>query len=379
MKAVIAVDSFKGSISSIQASKAIKEGITKADPKMEIVSLPMGDGGEGTVEAIVHATGGVFREKLVTGPLHDKVMATYGISGNGQTAIIEVASACGLTLLTKQQRNPSLTTTFGVGELIMDAIDQGCRDFIIGLGGSATNDAGIGMLQALGVQFFDRRRNEVGFGGAQLALIEKINIAGMHPILTDCTFRVACDVENALYGKDGAAVVFGPQKGANLDMVKELDNGLKYFASVVNRETGLIIHTIKGGGAAGGLGAAFHAFLNGKLKSGISLVMEHVKLASYIEDADLVITGEGKLDNQTAYGKVPMGVAQLAKQYGVPVIAVAGAITEDVASLHEHGITACFSIIQEPTNLDESMKEQIAYQNLMKTSEQFMRLIIGVK
>lgn len=374
MKTLIAIDSFKGSTSSTDGSKAIGLGITDVYPNAEIIMLPLADGGEGTVEALVQSTQGKFIKKEVTGPLNEKVDAVYGVLGNGKTAVIEVAAACGLPLVSSDKRNPLITTTYGVGELIRDAIEKGCREFVIGLGGSATNDVGIGMLQALGFKFVDRHNKEVGLGGQELQNIYSMDISNVHPLIKDCVFKVACDVNNPLYGESGAAYIFAPQKGANEVMVKELDKGLKHFAQVAFHELNIDIHNIPGAGAAGGLGAAFAGFLNASLQSGIELVLELIKMEEKIENADFVITGEGKLDGQTSMGKAPLGVARLASKYHVPVIALAGGV-EEVPQLNELGITACFSIVNGPMSLQKAMDSKVTFENLRLTTRQLMLLI----
>lgn len=375
MKVIIAMDSFKGSMLSMEASNAISNGIKDVFHDAEIMAFPMADGGEGTVEALVRSTDGQFIEAEVTGPLGVKVEATYGILGDGTTAVIEVAQACGLPLISADQRNLLLSTTYGVGELILDAIDRGCMEFVIGLGGSATNDAGIGMLQALGFRFLDAQSQDVGFGGGVLTEIVNIESSHAHPLLRDCSFKLACDVTNYLHGEEGAAYVFGPQKGASESVVKELDDGLKQFASVVFNELGKDIHNIKGAGAAGGLGAAFFGFLNAELQSGIDLVLDVIDMEKYLPGTDFVMTGEGKLDSQTAMGKVPAGVAKLAKQKNIPVIALAGAVTEEAPKLNELGITSYLSIMNQPMTVDEAMDAETTYNNIRITTTQLFRLI----
>lgn len=374
MKVIIAIDSFKGSISSIEGSNAISKGIKEVYDNAEIIVFPMADGGEGTVEALVLATKGEFINVDVTGPLQERVNAVYGILGDGKTAVIEVAAACGLTLVPKKLRNPLRTTTYGVGELILDAMKKGCREFIIGLGGSATNDAGVGMLQALGFRFTDQSGHEIGFGGGKLQDIFQIDLKNAHPNLMGCTFKIACDVTNLLHGIKGAAYVFGPQKGASPEDVKVLDRGLKHFAHIVKKDLGIDVQRMKGAGAAGGLGAAFFGFLNGVFYSGIELVLSILEVERFMPGTDFVITGEGKLDSQTAMGKVPIGIARLAQKYNIPVIAVAGSVSGD-AQLNEQGITSYFSILNKPMTVDEAMDKQTSYENLQITTAQLFRLI----
>ncbi|WP_243290901.1 glycerate kinase [Bacillus sp. FJAT-47783] len=376
MRVVIVIDSFKGCVSSLEASKAISDGVTAVFPNADIDVVPLADGGEGTVEAFIHAVGGQLISTEVTGPLGEKTIGTYGILEDGRTAVIEIAAACGLPLVPLKKRNPLLTTSYGVGELIIHAIENGCRDFIIGLGGSATNDAGVGMLQALGFNFFTRENKRIGLGGKELRNIAKVDFTHVLPGLKQCTFRVACDVTNPLYGNNGAAYVFAPQKGANEHMVKELDEGLKNFANVTRRELQIEIQHIKGAGAAGGLGAAFLGYLNGVLAPGTDILFKMVLLEEKIKKADMIITGEGKIDGQTSMGKAPLGVAKLAKKYEKPVIALAGSISRDEASwLHEVGMTSYFSILNKPMSLDEAMKPHITLQNLTHHTEQLFRLL----
>ncbi|MEM1505556.1 glycerate kinase [Domibacillus sp. 8LH] len=379
MKVLIAIDSFKGSISSIEGSEAISLGIKEIYPEAEIVTLPLADGGEGTVEALVQATDGKRVEKEVAGPLKEKVHAAYGILGDGKTAIIEVAAACGLPLVPDSQRNPLLTTTYGVGELISDAIEKGCREFVIGLGGSATNDAGIGMLQALGFRFLNQQNEEVGLGAQALHDIWKMDLSQVHAKLRECTFKVACDVNNPLYGPNGAAYIFGPQKGAAPDMIEQLDKGLKHFAEIVLHALGTDIHNTPGAGAAGGLGAAFSGFLNAHLQSGIQLVLDIVNMEKNMQGADFVITGEGKLDGQTSMGKAPLGVAQLAQKHKIPVLALAGGVNEETAVLNKLGVTSYFSIVNAPMTLEEAMDPKVAFNNLKSTTNQLFRLLQAVR
>ncbi|PAE20873.1 glycerate kinase [Bacillus sp. 7504-2] len=373
MNIVIAMDSLKGSLSSLEANESVKTGLLQADPKFRIQTVPIADGGEGTVEALVYATNGHFVETVVTGPLGNRIAAKYGILGEEDSAVIEVAEACGLPLLQKEQLNPQITTTYGVGELILDALNKGCRHFIIGLGGSATNDAGIGMLQALGYQFLTREGQEVGFGGGQLEEIAKIDSKHVSDKVKKATFRVACDVNNPLYGTNGAAYIYGPQKGATPEMIQELDNGLRHFANVVFEQMGLDLQNIAGAGAAGGLGAAFAGFLNSRLQSGVQLILDINKLERKLTNVDLVITGEGKLDGQTSMGKAPAGIATIAKERGIPVIALAGDITDGQRSLYDSGITAYFSIVGGPVSLEVALDCDVARENLMRTAEQIGR------
>ncbi len=379
MKIVISIDSLKGSLTSIEAANAIKKGILSVDNKTDVVIMPLADGGEGTVEALVQGMNGEEKVITVTGPINEKVNATYGILKETNTAIIEMAQASGLPLVPAELRNPLNTTTYGVGEIIKEAIEKGCRNFIVGIGGSATNDCGVGMLQALGFEFYDENDNLVGLGGKVLNQIRRINTENKLKELDECNFKIACDVNNPLYGENGAAYIYGPQKGATKEIVKELDKGLKNFAEVVKKDLGKDIAHIEGAGAAGGLGFGFLGFLNSKLESGIKIILDEIKLEEVVKDADLVITGEGRLDNQTAMGKAPIGVAKLAKKHGAKVIAIAGCTTPDAVKCNEEGIDAYFSIVNKAMTIDEAMKKENATQNMIETTIQIFNLIKAVK
>lgn len=379
MKIVISIDSLKGSLTSIEAANAIKKGILSVDNKTDVVIMPLADGGEGTVEALVQGMNGEEKVITVTGPINEKVNATYGILKETNTAIIEMAQASGLPLVPAELRNPLNTTTYGVGEIIKEAIEKGCRNFIVGIGGSATNDCGVGMLQALGFEFYDEDDNLVGLGGKVLNQIRRINTENKLKELDECNFKIACDVNNPLYGENGAAYIYGPQKGATKEIVKELDKGLKNFAEVVKKDLGKDIAHIEGAGAAGGLGFGFLGFLNSKLESGIKIILDEIKLEEVVKDADLVITGEGRLDNQTAMGKAPIGVAKLAKKHGAKVIAIAGCTTPDAVKCNEEGIDAYFSIVNKAMTIDEAMKKENATQNMIETTIQIFNLIKAVK
>lgn len=379
MKIVISIDSLKGSLTSIEAANAIKKGILSVDNKSDVVIMPLADGGEGTVEALVQGMNGEEKVITVTGPINEKVNATYGILKETNTAIIEMAQASGLPLVPAELRNPLNTTTYGVGEIIKEAIEKGCRNFIVGIGGSATNDCGVGMLQALGFEFYDENDNLVGLGGKVLNQIKRINTENKLKELDECNFNIACDVNNPLYGENGAAYIYGPQKGATKEIVKELDKGLKNFAEVVKKDLGKDIAHIEGAGAAGGLGFGFLGFLNSKLESGIKIILDEIKLEEVVKDADLVITGEGRLDNQTAMGKAPIGVAKLAKKHGAKVIAIAGCTTPDAVKCNEEGIDAYFSIVNKAMTIDEAMKKENATQNMIETTIQIFNLIKAVK
>lgn len=374
MKIVIAIDSLKGSLSSIEAGMAIKEGILRACDA-EIIVKPLADGGEGTVDALLFGMGGNKIQIDVTGPLGDKVTASYGILDDGNTAILEIAEAAGIKLVPDHRLNPLYTTTYGAGEMIKDAIDRGCRNFIIGIGGSSTNDGGIGMLKALGFEFYNYEGNPVEPIGKSLGQIVRLSTDNALKELSECNFRIACDVNNPLYGPMGAAHVYGPQKGATNEIVEILDEGLLKFSEVVKKFTGKDTASLPGTGAAGGLGYAFLTFLNAKLESGIEIILDEIKLEDDIKDADFVITGEGKLDFQTAMGKAPIGVAKLAKKHGKKVIAFGGGVTEDAYKCNEEGIDAFFSILQLPMTVEEAMIYETARKNLIATSNQVFRLI----
>ena len=374
MKIVVAIDSFKGSLSSMEAGTTIKEAI-KNVCDAEVIVKPLADGGEGTVDALVTGMGGNKISIDVTGPLGDKTKATYGISLDSKTAIIEMAEAAGIKLVPEHLLNPMNTTTYGVGEIILDAIQRGCRDFIIGIGGSSTNDGGLGMLQALGYEFYDDHGNPVGISGKELSKIRSITSDNVIKELSECNFKIACDVNNPLFGPMGAASIFGPQKGATPDIISILDEGLINFSNVVKQDLGKDTAKVPGAGAAGGLGYAFVTFLNGTLESGIEIILKELNLEDELKDADYVITGEGKLDLQTAMGKAPIGVAKLAKKHNKKVIAFAGGVTKDAIKCNEEGIDAYFPILQLPVTVNEAMEYERAKSNLKSTVTQVFRLI----
>jgi glycerate kinase len=374
---LIACDSFKGSASSKQVGEAIREGILRVMPSAQVEVVPVADGGEGTVQALVDATGGRLVTVTVTNPIGEKVEATFGILGDGQTAVIEMAAASGLTLIPPEKRNPWVTTTYGTGELIKAALEHGCRKIIIGIGGSATNDAGAGMAQALGVKLLDEDGNQIGFGGGELGRLRRIDMSGLDKRASEAEFIVACDVDNPLTGERGASYVYAPQKGATPEMLPKLDSNLRHFAEIVRQQLGIDVEHVPGAGAAGGLGAGLMAFLKAKLKRGTEIVFELVKLEEKIASADIVITGEGQIDAQTVFGKTPIGVAKLAKRYGKPVIAIAGSIGEGAESVHSHGIDAIFSIINRPMPLEQAMRNVEAL--LTSAGEQLARLIATLK
>lgn len=379
MKVVIAIDSFKGSLSTNEASSAVASGIRKVYENAEIITLPLADGGEGTVNAIVQGTSSCLHKVSVCGPLGEKVDAEYGIMSDGKTAIVEMASSSGLTLVPPEKRNPLFTTTYGVGEVIKDAISKGCRSFIVGIGGSATNDGGAGMLQALGFGLYDNDGNSIALGAKGLESLEKIDTCGAISELSECTFNIACDVTNPLCGVNGASAVFGPQKGATPEMVKSLDKWLSNFAELTEKKLGKNFASIPGTGASGGLGFAFVAYLGATLRSGIDIVTEAVGLEECVKNADVVITGEGRVDAQTAMGKAPAGVAKIAKKYGKTVIALAGSVAKDAYECNSHGIDSIFPIVKSPCTLEDAMNADTAKANLSDTAEQIFRLIKAVK
>ena len=375
MRVVVAIDSFKGSMSSLEAGEAISNGIKKAHKGAEVEIRPLADGGEGTVEALSIGMGGKLIKVDVTGPVGRKVSAVYGIVDSSKTAIIEMSQAAGITLVSGDEKNPLYTTTFGVGELIKDAINKGCRHFVVGIGGSATNDCGIGMLQALGYEFLDKEGNQVGFGASGVRDIVSIRDENVIKELSECYFRVACDVNNPLCGDLGCSAIYGPQKGATKEMVADMDGWLKNYSKIVKEKYPDADSEYPGTGAAGGLGYAFFNFTNSKLESGIKIVLDETKLEEYVKDADIVVTGEGRLDHQTVMGKAPVGVANIAKKYNKKVIAFSGSVTEDAGVCNEHGIDAFFPILRRIVTLEEAMQTDTAKQNLTDTAEQVFRLL----
>lgn len=394
MKVVTAIDSFKGSLTSIQAGLATQIGIQRVDPTIQVVVRPLADGGEGTVDALASGMQGQLVTVEVTGPLGDPLECSYGIIPDSMTAIIEMSAAAGITLLPQEKRNPLYTTTFGVGQMIRHAIGQGCRHFIIGIGGSATNDGGAGMLQALGFDFLDQKGDKIPSGALGLHFLTGIGVDHVMPELAECTFRVACDVTNPLCGPEGCSAIYGPQKGATPEMVQDMDQWLRHYADLAGEslpqraksaesrdqrplrkcKPSPSLADTPGAGAAGGMGFAFLAFLNASLESGIDIVLDETDLESEIKDADLVITGEGMLDRQTSMGKAPIGVARIAKKYQKPVIAFAGAVTPDARACNAAGIDAFFPILRGVTSLADAMETETAMQNLSDTAEQVMRL-----
>ena len=375
MKIIIAPNAFKGSLSAWEAAGCIEEGIKIALPKARCIKVPVADGGDGTVEALVRDTGGKQVYKKVDGPVGKPVRAGFGVLGDGRTGVIEMATASGLALIPKKEQNPLKTTTYGTGQLVKAALDKGCRYLIVGIGGSATVDGGIGMAQALGIRFLDKSGKEVGRGGAGLEKIKNIDISGVDKRLKKTKVVVACDVTNPLLGRNGSARIFGPQKGADPKMVVQLEAGLANLARVIKRDLGKDIKNIPGAGAAGGLGMGLMAFLQAKLKSGIDLVIKAAELERKVKGADLVITTEGCIDEQTAFGKAPAGVAAIGKKYKIPVVALGGQIAGKTAALHKCGINAVFSIIRSPLTLEQAIKESKSA--LKQAAEQIMRLYIA--
>jgi len=375
MKVVVAIDSFKGSLSSITAGNAVKAGILLAHPNADVVVKPLADGGEGTTDALIEGLGGERIRVTVTGPLGQPVSAYYGYLKETDTAIIEMASAAGITLISEADRDPFAATTYGVGEMIKDAIEKGCRNFIIGIGGSATNDGGIGMLKALGYIFLDQNGNDVGEGGQALIKIATICSANVYNKLAECRFQVACDVTNPLCGPNGATCIYGPQKGVTEETRDVLDEGMAHYAEVTGRMTGSDHQSTAGSGAAGGLGFAFLSYLNAELTPGIELILNAVGLEKELADADVVVTGEGRLDHQTAMGKAPVGVARLAQKYNARVLAFAGSVTPDARACNQAGIDAFFPIIRGVCTLAEAMAPDNAKANITDSVEQVFRLL----
>ena len=375
MKVVIAIDSLKGSLSSMEAGTAIKDGILAAKPDAEVIVKPLADGGEGTTDALIEGMNGERIDLTVTGPMHTPVDAYYGYLKDTNTAVMEMASAAGITLVPDSEKNPLLATSYGVGEMINDAIQRGCRNFIIGIGGSVTNDGGIGMLKALGVRFLDENGEDAGEGGQALAKIARIDVSGMNPLLKECHIQVACDVNNPLCGKNGSTYVYGPQKGVTEDMKKTLDEAMAHFARVTSETLENDYMNTPGAGAAGGLGYAFLAYTGAALTPGIELILDAVGLEEELSGADVVVTGEGRLDFQTAMGKAPVGVARLAKKYNAKVIAFAGSVTKEATACNKEGIDAFFPILRSVCTLAEAMDPVTARNNMTATVEQVFRLL----
>ncbi len=356
MSILIAPDSFKGSLTASEAAEAMARGVKRVLPEANLTLLPLSDGGEGLVDSLVSASGGRLLEYEVTGPLGTPVQAKMGLMGGGQTAVIEMAQASGLILVPRDKRNPLVTTTYGTGELIRKALDLGCDHLIIGIGGSATNDGGMGMAQALGFLFLDENGNPLGQGGGELTRLARIDAGGRDPRLDQVTVEVACDVNNPLTGPQGAAHIYGPQKGATPEMVALLDLALANYDRILQRDLGQNVGNVPGAGAAGGLGAGLMALLGGTLVSGIELVLDVLGFDEKVKGTGLVLTGEGKFDAQSAYGKVPMGVARRAKHFGVPCVVIAGSVLPSAEILHREGVAAYFSILNRPMRLEDAMK-----------------------
>lgn len=377
MKIVIAPDSFKECLSATKVAAAISEGIQKIVPEAEIISIPVADGGEGTVEALVSATGGKIVYIPSLDPLNRPIQSFYGILGDGKTAVIEMAATSGIELISNDERNPLITTTYGTGLLLKAALDAGYSNIILGIGGSATNDGGAGMAQALGFGLHDKNGNSIGPGGGCLDELHSVTQSEVHPLLSEATITVACDVQNPLLGPSGATSVYGPQKGATPEMLEELEKNMTHFAEILQQEFEMNFADIPGSGAAGGLAAGLMAFCNAQLGSGFDLVARLTHLEDHIGQASLIFTGEGKIDSQTTFGKTVCGVAKLAKKQQVPVIALAGRIEGDLTEIYNQGVTSVFGIGNKPMSLEESKAN--AYQLLMATSEQIMRLVSKIE
>lgn len=366
MKIVIAPDSYKESLSALEVATAIELGFREIWPEAEYVKIPVADGGEGTVEAMVAAMQGHLVHVDVTDPLGNTIQAFYGLSGDERSAFIEMAAASGLEQVPANLRDPLKTTSWGTGELIRHALDAGVEHIIIGIGGSATNDGGAGMVQALGARLLDAQDEDIAHGAMGLESLTRIDISQLDPRLAGCRIEVACDVTNPLTGKEGASVVFGPQKGATAEMIPRLDRALTHYAQLIARDLDVNVLELAGGGAAGGMGAALYAFCGAQLRRGIEIVTDALRLDACVADADLVVTGEGRIDSQTIHGKVPVGVAKIAKRYNKPVIGIAGSLTADVGVVHDHGLDAVFSVIYTICSLDEALKN--ASENVRMTA-----------
>ena len=373
MKVVIAPQAFKGSISALKVARAMADGVRRVVADAEIVLVPVADGGDGTLETLVEGSEGEIRSSEVTGPLGEGISAKWGAMGDGNTAVIEMARTSGLALVPLQKRDPLTATTYGLGEAIRHALDAGFRRFIIGIGGSATNDAGAGMAQALGVRLLDNKGRDLPFGGVALAQLHRIDLSGLDSRARESSSLVACDVSNPLTGPQGASAIYGPQKGATPDMVKQLDAALKHFAQVVKKDIGADIDDVPGAGAAGGLGGGLIAFIEAELETGVDIVLHAVGLDRHLEGADLVITGEGCLDHQTVFKKAPIGVAERAKARGIPVIAVSGSLGEGYGQVHHHGIEAAVAITYAPMTLEEASRR--AADLAASATEQALRLM----
>lgn len=373
MKIVIAPDSFKESLTALEAANAIEEGFKKVFPDAEYVKVPMADGGEGTVQSLVDATKGKIERLIVQGPLGEPVEGFYGISGDGTVAIIEMAAASGLHLVPPSERNPLITSTWGTGELIQDALNKGVKEILIGIGGSATNDGGAGMIQCLGGRLLDKEGQQIVPGGIGLADLVSIDLAKLNPKLKEVEIKVACDVDNPLTGSKGASYIYGFQKGGTAEQVAQLDQNLAHFANLIRQDLNKNIEFVAGAGAAGGLGGALMTFLEAELQNGGELVSELVGLADKVSGADLVITGEGGINHQTIYGKTPICVAKIAQRYQAPVIVIAGRLSGNYEAVYEHGVTAVFSILSEITSLETALEK--GYENIKQTSQNIAAVI----
>ena len=373
MKVLIAPQAFKGSISAVDVAAAMREGVLRVIPDAEVSAVAVADGGDGTLETLVEGSGGEIHRIEVTGPLGERRTAEWGAMGDGATAVIEMARTSGLALVPDEKRDPLITTTFGLGEAIIHAIDAGFRRFIIGIGGSATNDAGAGMAQALGVRLLDSAGRDLEFGGAALSRLNRIDMSGLNDAVRNCEFLVACDVNNPLTGPTGASAIYGPQKGATSEMIERLDAALLHFAEVVRRDIGAEINDIPGSGAAGGLGGGMLAFTNGELRAGVGIVLDTVRLDDYLAGCNLVITGEGSMDHSTIYNKAPVGVAERAKRLGIPVVGISGSLGTGFQDVHEHGIDALAAITAGPMTLDEASER--AAELIANATEQALRFM----
>lgn len=375
MKVVVAIDSFKGSLSSIEAGQAVKAGVLAAHPDANVIIKPLADGGEGTTDAFIEGLGGQRIDLTVTGPMGSPVSCYYGYLEKDKTAIIEMASASGITLVPAHQKNPLTASTRGVGEMILHALEQGCRHFIIGIGGSATNDAGIGMLKALGYSFLDEQGLDVGEGAQALGKVASIDAKNRHPLLDDCQFRIACDVTNPLCGENGATYIYGPQKGVTEAQKESLDQDMAHFADVTETTLNCAFKNYPGAGAAGGLGFAFLSYLHASLSPGVELILDAINLSDALNGADIVVTGEGQLDRQTAMGKAPVGVAKLAKAHGAKVLAFSGSVTKEAVACNQAGMDAFFPILRRIVTLEEAMDPSTARSNMTASVEQVFRLL----
>ncbi len=375
MKVVVAIDSFKGSLSSIEAGQAVKAGVLAAHPDANVIIKPLADGGEGTTDAFIEGLGGQRIDLTVTGPMGSPVSCYYGYLEKDKTAIIEMASASGITLVPAHQKNPLTASTRGVGEMIIHALEKGCRHFIIGIGGSATNDAGIGMLKALGYSFLDEQGLDVGEGAQALGKVASIDAKNRHPLLDDCQFRIACDVTNPLCGENGATYIYGPQKGVTEAQKESLDQDMAHFADVTETTLNCAYKNYPGAGAAGGLGFAFLSYLHASLSPGVELILDAIILSDALNGADIVVTGEGQLDRQTAMGKAPVGVAKLAKAHGAKVLAFSGSVTKEAVACNQAGIDAFFPILRRIVTLEEAMDPSTARSNMTASVEQVFRLL----